>query len=224
MNNYLKAIIGTVITALIGTIIYLICLNREITSFNQSNTTAYRDTIRTYQIKVDSLTNMVAEKSALILTQQQAIKAGFLDKERLRKTNLTLVATNVQLLAEVSILKDSLKLPKEVLFVTVKDTSGTYDAVRLPFEWQYQDKYLNLKTGIHANKTAYFDLKTTIEGNITVGYDKGKPKAVITTTNPYVLIKEMDAVIIANPTPFYKKWWFGALVGGLTVGLVGVAL
>jgi hypothetical protein len=224
MNNYLKAIIIVVITGLLTGVGYLLYENNRITTISGYNISAYQDTIRSYEIKIDSLSHMVSEKMSLVMSQKEAIRQSLINQERLKKTNISVVATNIKLVAEINTLKDSLNLPPTVIFVTVKDTSGSYDAIKIPYEWEYVDKHLYLKTGIREDKTAFFDMKTTLDGEITIGYNKGIPKAIMTTTNPYVVIKDMTPVIISNPTPFYKKWWFPAIVGGLTVGIIGIAL
>ena len=64
--------------------------------------------IDSYEIEIGGLKRMVYEKEQLILTKNEAIKTGYLEKERYRKLYLNSISHVADLTIEISILKDSL--------------------------------------------------------------------------------------------------------------------
>lgn len=187
----------------------------------QDNILALRDTVRTYEITIDSLKKTVFEKSALILTQNEAIEAGIIQKEQLKKTNIKLVATNTDLKGEIRLLKDSISLLEQnVHFVYVSDSMGSFNAVKLPYSWNYSDKYVNFSTGIGENKLGHFSLSLPLDLTVTSGYDKkGVAKSVVVTPNPYIYIRDINTTIIASPKKWYQQWWVTGLMG-FTAGVL----
>jgi hypothetical protein len=168
------------------------------------------------------LRNSVYEKNAIILSQDESIKAGIIERDRLKALHLKDLITNTDLSGTIQILRDSLKLPASVQFITIHDSSGTYPVVRLPYEWPYSDKYVTLTTGIRANKIGYFSLSVPFSGTISVGYVrsglfKTTPKGIFTTENPYIKVNSMKVLIVEEPKRFYDKFWFHALCGGIIV-------
>ena len=187
----------------------------------QDNILALRDTVRTYEITIDRLKRTVFEKSALVLTQKSAIEAGILEKEQLKKTNIKIVATNTDLKGEIRLLKDSISLlGQKVQFVYIKDSTGAFSAVRLPYEWDYSDRYVKFNTGIGENKLGHFSLSLPLDLTITAGYDKkGVAKGVVGTPNPYVYIRDINTTIIASPKKWYQQWWVTGIMG-FTAGVL----
>jgi len=182
---------------------------------------ALRDTVRSYEITIDSLKKTVFEKMALVLTQKEAIEAGFIEREQLKKTNMRLVATNTDLKGEIRLLKDSINIIGDnIQFVYVKDSTGSFNAVKLPYEWGYTDRYVNFSTGIGENRLGHFSLSLPLDLTITSGYDKkGVAKSVVVTPNPYLYIRDINTTIIASPKKWYQQWWVTGLMG-FTVGVL----
>lgn len=190
-------------------------------SRGQDNILALRDTVRSYEITIDSLKKTVFEKMALVLTQKEAIEAGFIEREQLKKTNMRLVATNTDLKGEIRLLKDSISIIGDnIQFVYVTDSTGSFNAVKLPYEWGYTDKYVSFNTGIRENKLGYFGLSVPLDLTITSGYDKkGVAKSVVVTPNPYLYIRDINTTIVASPKKWYQQWWVTGLMG-FTVGVL----
>jgi hypothetical protein len=202
---------------------------RKERALNVANIIAMKDTIKHSFVTIDGLRNSVYEKNAIILSQDESIKAGIIERDRLKALHLKDLLTNTDLSGTIQILRDSLKLPPEVQFVTIHDSSGTYPAVRLPYEWPYSDKYVTLTTGIRLNKTGYFNLSVPFSGTISVGYVrsglfKTVPKGIFTTENPYIKVSSMDVLIVQEPKRFYDKFWFHALCGGIIVESANILL
>jgi hypothetical protein len=195
---------------------------RKERALNTSNLIAIRDSVKHSFVTIDGLRNSVYEKNAIILSQDESIKAGIIERDRLKALHLKDLITNTDLSGTIQILRDSLKLPASVQFITIHDSSGTYPVVRLPYEWPYSDKYVTLTTGIRANKIGYFSLSVPFSGTISVGYVrsglfKTTPKGIFTTENPYIKVNSMKVLIVEEPKRFYDKFWFHALCGGIIV-------
>ena len=199
---------------------------RKERSEQQANLIAARDSIETYSVKIAGLRTYVSEKDAIILTQKDAIAAGIIERERLRKLHFAELVANAELAGTIDILRDSLKIPPEIQIVTVKDTiEGNYQALRIPWEWPYESEYVKLAFGIHANKKGYFNLSVPFSGTISIGYVKSgffktTPKGVFTTDNPYLKVKQMDILIVEDRKKWYEKWWLHVLVGAATAEAV----
>ena len=183
------------------------------------NLIAIQDTVQHYKIVADGLELQVAEKKALILTKDEAIKLGFIEKEYWRKLHMTALVANVKLEAELKATQDSLALPDDVQIITIRDTAGiNRDYVKIPFTLlDINSEYLSLNAGMKADRTAYYALKIPIVGTITIGY-KGKTAiGVFSSPNPYLNVTNMNIVISPYKHKWYEKWYFPA-IGGLIVG------
>ena len=185
-----------------------------------ANLAASRDSVLALSYEIDGLKTLVFQKDAIILTEKQAKEAGILEIERLKKLRMKDVITQADLQGRIRILRDSLKLPPEVQFVTIKDTSGiTRDYVRVPFTLlDSTDKYISIKAGMNKNRTAFYDVSVPISGEMTIGYQRDglfrtKPVGVFSTTNEHLTVNQMDILIIEEQKKWYQKWWAHALFG-----------
>lgn len=180
-----------------------------------NNLIALQDSVKHYKLKVHDLELNIAEKKALILTKNDAIKAGLIDKEYWRKLHMSTLATNVSLEAEIKAMADSLAVKPNTVFIKVKDTTGVYaDYVKLPFVLlDIKSKDLNLTAGMHANKTAYYDLGIPIIGTITVGYKDRKPVGVFATDNKLFNVTNMTIIVVPSKKPWHEKWYLSGSLG-----------
>jgi hypothetical protein len=122
-------------------------------------------------------------------------------------------------------------LPPEVVFRTVRDTSGiSQEYIRIPLTLlDIKEKYLSLNAGIRQNKTVYFDLELPLSGTMSVGYVKTgflktKPVGIFTSENPYLKINNMDILIVQEQKKWYEKFWVHALFGGAIVEGVNILI
>ena len=197
------------------------CSTRKQLDNQVSNILALRDTVKATIVVINGLSNSVSEKEALILTQKDALDAAILEKERLKKLALSSVVTNADLTGTIKIVRDSLKLIPGYKIITIKDTSGLHDYMRIPFTLlDEEEENLHLLAGISANKHPYFSLSVPFKGTMTVGWKKAgflktQPVGIFTTTNPYIHVDDMQVVIIQNPGKWYDKWWVHALGGAV---------
>jgi len=189
-------------------------------ALSEWNLKAARDSVSTYRITIDGLEQTVSEKSALILTKEQAIATGLVEIDRLKAIHMKEIVTNARLKGEIRVLKDSLSLPPETEIVYVQVSGDKKPAVVLPFEWTYEDKFISLTTGIKLDTKPYFDLSVPFQGEISVGYVKSgfmktEPKGVFTTENEYIEIDEMNVVIIQEEKAWWQKTWVHILSGAI---------
>jgi hypothetical protein len=188
-----------------------------------ANLAASRDSVLALSYEIDGLKTLVFQKDAIILTEKQAKEAGILEIERLKKLRMKDVITQADLQGRIRILRDSLKLPPEVQFVTFKDTSGvTRDYVRVPFTLlDSTDKYISIRAGMNHNRTAFYDVSVPISGSMTIGYQKDglfkvKPVGVFSTTNQHLTVNQMDIAIFEEDKKIFQRTWFKMLVGAIS--------
>jgi hypothetical protein len=179
------------------------------------NLIAARDSVKHSYITIGGLENQVFEMNAVILSKDDAIKSGFLEQERLKKLHIKELITNVELKGRIKILEDSLDLPPNVEYITVKDSSGvTKDYIRYPFVLLniHRKDSVDLIAGLNKNRQAYWKLDIPFSAEMSVGYQKDgflktKPVGIFTTTNPYVKIDKMDVVIVKKSEKWFQKWY-----------------
>jgi hypothetical protein len=189
-----------------------------------ANLKASRDSVSFFQFKIGNLEYQASEKDALILSQKEAIKAGILERDYLRKLHLKEVETNTHLKALIKVLRDSLDLPPETIIITIKDTAGiSHHYMKIPFQnIKYKDNYLSLNAGVDELKKAWFDLEVPFSGSVTVGYKKNgflktKPIGVFVTDNKHIKVINMDVFINKKEIRWYQRWWVHSLAGAGTV-------
>lgn len=196
-----------------------------------SNISALNSDIKESAVTIEGLKNTVYEKDAVILSQKDAIEAGIIERERLKKLHLSELITNTELTGTIKILRDSLKLPAIPIFITIKDTSGvTRDYIRIPFELlKIADKHVSLNAGMNLNKTAYYNLSVPFSGTVSVGYVKDGlfkkvPRGIFTSDNPYLKIDDMNVLIVQEPKKWYERWYVPIIAGAVGIETVRILL
>ena len=201
------------------------CSTKEERIAQQVNLEAALSEVAQSSITIDGLKQNVYTKDALILSKDNALQVEIIENKRLRALNIKELVTNAELIGTIKILRDSLKLPPDVQFVTVKDTSGSYPAVRLPFTLlNISESNLSLTAGMRSNKTAYFSLSVPVTGEMSIGYVraglfKTKPVGIFTSENPYLKITDMSVLIVKEEKRFFQKTWVHLAAGALIYGI-----
>jgi len=181
------------------------------------------DSIVSYKTEIGDLEVNVFEKDQLIGTKDELIEAGILEKDRLKALNMRYLSQITVLEGDLQAAVDNIPLP-DTLFVTDTVNTGPGEGKTyaiLPFSWEYNDKYLGLRTGIREDKTGWFDINAPIDLEITLGDRKKKPVAAVTTPSPYVTITDFNVVNVQEQNFLYKNpWvpWAGGAAGGLLAG------
>lgn len=178
------------------------CSTKKERSLNVANLRASRDSIEVYQIVVNDLTYQVQEKNAIITTQKEAIEAGIIERDYLKKLHLKDVITSTSLNGTIKVLRDSLKKVPGTIIIHVKDSTGIpADYIKIPFTLiSTKEKYLSLSAGMNIDATAWYNLSVPFSGRVTVGYQKDgflktKPVGILTTDNPYLKVNDMEVLI-----------------------------
>lgn len=221
MNNIKKyIIISGLFIALLG-LSFLLgkCSTKKDRSQQIANIAAARDSVKQSFVTIEGLEHAVFTKDAIILTKDEAIKAQVIENKRLKALHIKELVTNAELFATIKVMRDSLSLPANTVFITIKDTSGVASYIRIPFVLlKVDEKYLSLNAGMHENKKAWFDFQTPVVGELSIGYVRAgflrqKPVGIFTSLNPYLKINNMDILIVKEKTHFYNKTWFHVLTG-----------
>jgi hypothetical protein len=189
-----------------------------------SNLIAARDSVKQFFVTIDGLKNSVWEKNAIILGQEESIKAGIIERDLLKKLHLKDLITNTELTGVIHKQDSLLNLPPNTVFITIKDTSGiSRDYVRLPFTLlKISDKYVSLNAGMDSLCKAWYKLSVPFSGTISIGYVKSgflktTAKGIFTTENPFIKINAMDVLIIQDPKKWYSKWYVPVIAGAVGI-------
>lgn len=200
------------ITALLTVLIFgWIHYTNQIRNLEISNLIAITDSVSHYQKKINGIEKEIFEKNALILSQKDAIKAGLLEREELKKVGIRQATEITSLKALISVIRDSVQHNGQV--IVVKDTAFVLpkNAILLPFSFSDKNKHLSLIGNFDKVGKLGYSLNIPVNLDIYIGYEKKRLKTVVTTTNPYVKISDMVSVKLDNPKP--KKFNVGAFVG-----------
>lgn len=189
-----------------------------------SNLRAARDSVYQSFVEIGGLKYTVSTKDAIILSKDDALQAQIIENDRLKALQIKELVTNVELSGTINILRDSLKLPINTVFITIKDTSGVnQDYIRIPVQFlKVSDRYVKLNAGVNINKTAWYNLSVPVTGEISIGYVragflKTKPVGIFTSSNPHLTVNSMDVLIVKEPDKFYNKTWFHVVAGAVAI-------
>lgn len=161
---------------------------------NVANVAAMNDTISHYKTKIAGIETFIAERDAIILTQKEAIKAGLISKEELKKLNISQAAEITKLKAKIEVIRDSVEHNGQI--VVIRDTAfiTPKNAIILPFSFSDSTKFVSLRGRFSDAGKLSYTFSSKIDLNLYVGFEKRKLKAVATTTNPYIFISDMVTV------------------------------
>lgn len=185
-------------------------------------------------IRIDSLTSLANEQEVRILadgtsiiSQQQniltlkdALKLEKLEKEKYMKS--------VQAQAKVGVV--NVVTEKKVVYhdtverLVYVDTSydGMFDSstfIKVPLVLEYRDSWNLFQGTLYEEEFVIDSLMTKNELRFTLGYEKqglfkkAKPVVEVKSSNPSASVTIKDNVIVEEPKPFYKRVWFGIVLG-----------
>ena len=170
--------------------------------------------IDSYEVEIGGLKRQVYEKEQLILTKNEAIKTGYLEKERYRKLYLNSISHVADLTIEISILKDSLSHTGVLVSVPDPVTHDERPAILLPFTFQKYDRWIKLDGTFDIKGSMYYSLVIPgIDIDLTIGTKKKQPVISAMTTYPYITSINISSVQVVSPDRFYNKTWFKMGVG-----------
>ena len=170
--------------------------------------------VDSYEVEIGGLKRTVYEKEQLVLTKNEAIKTGYLEKERYRKLYLNSISHVADLTIEISILKDSLSHTGVIVSVPDPVTHDERPAILLPFTFQKYDRWIKLDGTFDVKGTMYYSLVLPdIDIDLTIGMKKKQPVISAMTTYPYISAINISSVQVVSPDRFYNKTWFKVGIG-----------
>jgi len=170
--------------------------------------------INSYEIEIGGLKRQVYEKEQLILTKNEAIKTGYLEKERYRKLYLNSISHVADLTIEISILKDSLTHTGVLVSVPDPVTHDERPAILLPFTFQKYDRWIKLDGTFDIKGSMYYSLVIPgIDIDLTIGTKKKQPVISAMTTYPYITSINISSVQVVRTERLYNKSWFWGGIG-----------
>jgi folylpolyglutamate synthase/dihydropteroate synthase len=156
-----------------------------------------------------------------ILTLKDALALEKIEKEKYMKS----VQAQAKLGLQNTVSGKTVTYHDTVERLVYVDTSydGLYDDtsvyIKVPLKLEYSDSW-NLFQGTLGEEEFFIDsIMVRNELRLTIGYEKQglfkepKPVVEVKSSNPEAEVTIIDNVIIDKPEPFYKKTWFGIIVG-----------
>lgn len=196
-----------IVAALIGSILYITHLQTTVRRLETSLQSAVGE-LTIFKLQVDSLEYTVTTKQGALVNMKQLLDTEVNLKEKYKALHLKSIETIAILQATLRITKDSLQQLPDSVIVTIYEKDTSFQAVKLPFLWEYTDKYVTLLTGIYASAQPYFTLKMTLDGEVLVGHTKQGPVGTFMTTNPYITITDLNIKVTDRTTKWYESKWF----------------
>lgn len=183
----------------------------KLQKLNVANVAAMNDTISHYKTKIAGIETFVAERDAIILSQKEAIKAGLLSKEELKKLNISQANEISRLKAKIEVIRDSVEHNGQI--VVIRDTAflTPKNAIILPFSFSDSTKFVSLRGRFSDAGKFSYTFSSTIDLNLYLSFEKRKLKAVVTTTNPHIFISDMVTVKTDIKPP--KRFNLGLFAG-----------
>jgi len=170
--------------------------------------------IDSYEVEIGGLKRQVYEKEQLILTKNEAIKTGYLEKERYRKLYLNSISHVADLTIEISILKDSLTHTGVIVSVPDPVTHAEAPAILLPFTFQKYDRWIKLDGTFDTKGNMYYSLLLPdIDIDLTIGTKKQQPVISAMTSYPYITSINISSVQVVRTERLYNKSWFWGGIG-----------
>lgn len=179
------------------------------------------------QNDLDEMTIERNSKGELIVSQNQKIMSMEDAMKVLKKSkNVSKINQQTQFGTKTIIVEK--KIPFEVEKIRYIDTNtlDTFEWMKLPYTFVHQDSWSKLEVTIDpldiTIDTMYMNNNFTVSvGEKSNGlFKKPTPIVEIKSDNPYTNVTSVKNVTIDTKKPFYKTFWFGGIVGALTMLLI----
>lgn len=182
------------------------------------------DIVTVYQREISGREQTIYEKNILLASRKEAIEAGILEQDRLKALNLKKARQITNVNAAFSAYKDSIALVGQEFKVdTIFVDSGevkTNTYIKLPFSWEYKDKFLSLEAGVDSARLGHFTLEAPVDLTITLGGRDGKQVAAVSEESPYIYVTDFNVVRLKEENWYYKPWVpsTAGVIGGVGLG------
>ena len=176
------------------------------------------DTIKQQSIIINNERLNVFSANAAVVSSQKTLKALTLEYEYLKKLRITDIKTISNLKLEIEVLKKQGEY-KDTIIVDTTIVEGS-DTVRYA---KYRDEWVWANVWLYPEKPQ-FDLGVhTLPLRVHIGYQgfwRNKPVAVVSSPNPYVILKSNQTIIVDNKKVWQKRypWLIAGAVAGYLIG------
>lgn len=165
-----------------------------------------------YVYTIGDLQKEVIQKSAVIISQKEAIREGELAREELKLLKIKHLSEITKLKAEVKIMFDSISHTGVVAPVPPCDTEEYLPSIYLPFRFVEKNRYVDMVGEFDENGTMSMDLTVPAGIDVYISKDKNGYKTTVTTDNPYLRINDMISIKTDTPDA-PSRWGIGAMGG-----------
>lgn len=176
--------------------------------------------LQTITFARDSKGRLVATQKQQILDYKDAIKV--LEETK----SVSKVSNQTQLGSQTIIVEKKIPIKVEVIKYVDSSSKDTFEYIELPYTFTYEDTWNKLEVTIDPLDIYIDTLRVNNNFVVTVGekdngwFKEPTPIVEIRSDNPYTNITSVKNVTVAKKKPFYKTFWFGGIVGALTMLLI----
>ena len=179
------------------------------------------------QNDLDEITIERNSKGELIVSQNQKIMSMEDALKVLKKSkNVSKINQQTQFGAKTIIVEKKIPVYFETIRYMDSASMDTMDFMELPYTFIHQDSWSKLEVTIDALDITIDSMYMNNNFTISVGeksnglFKKPTPIVEIKSDNPYTNVTSVKNVTIDTKKPFYKTFWFGGLLGALTMLLI----
>jgi len=221
IKKYLKTIIIIILLIGIGYFAIKSWNTNRLYTNAQSELNISNAKNQTLKTKVDKQGKDYQIQAQILLTKNEAIKAGLLRIQELKDLNIKRVSTIVRLTEKIAILESDTAY-SDTLIIYMDPNLHSY--VRVPFKFEFIDKWLKeygkvTTSGVIRDSLTIISKPSLIFGKEKQGFLKKKKDVLIyKNENPYISAVHMNNFIIKDEKYLYEKnsFWFtfGTILGG----------
>lgn len=186
---------------------------------SQTTISTFKDVISKYETEIRDIKMYVTAREQEVKSQKDAIKAGELLREELRKLNLKQANEITRLGLRIDTLLVDIEHNGQVVHVdTVIIEGKSTNAILLPFTFTKSDQWLNLRGTFDNQGKLDLSLKMDAKLDIYVGVQKkdNKPVCIVTSDNKYLGVISINSQKFDLPT--VKRYGIG-IIGGYGIGI-----
>jgi len=205
-NSYFNHLIISILVLIIILLLLKTSANQKINTENQ--------------IQLIKNGEIIATQQQNILSLKDAVEAGLVEKEKYMKD--IQVQTKVVTLTKVKeVLVPYQEIIERIVYVDTSydgaDSQFVYLKVPIPIKYKDTWNYFYGRVLEEGFMIDSFGSKNNLR--VTIGHKKqgflkkAKPVVEVKSDNPQTDIKIESNAVIEEPTPFYKKVWFGIIAG-----------
>lgn len=189
---------------------------------------ALNEEIQRYVVQINENRFYITSAEQELTTQRALVKSGLLEREELQKLNIKQANEISRITLKIDTLLSDISHNGQIISIlnsqiannNNKDTVSKFNVIRLPFDFNKQDKWLTLTGNFDDCGELDIAVKMAVGIDLLTGLEKKteKPFAILKTDNPYIIPLALSSY--KTDTQKTKRFGLG-FIGGYGFNLTG---